>query len=145
MELPKDNIALAKWLTDYSRETSLLGTLGIEILEASPEKIVGTLPVGPKTHQPTGILHGGASVSLAEALASIGAWINITDKTKYAAVGLEINANHIRPKRDGLVTGEAIPLHRGRTTHVWDVRLYDEQRKLVCVSRCTIAIVEINA
>jgi uncharacterized protein (TIGR00369 family) len=96
--------------------------------------------VEPRTHQPFGLLHGGASVALAETVASVGAWLHI-DPAREAAVGLEINANHLRGVREGLVTATATPIHAGRTTHVWDVRIADEAGRPVCVSRCTVAIV----
>jgi len=115
--------------------------LGIELVEISKERVVGTMRVEKKVHQPFGLLHGGASVALAETLASLGAWMNIYESGR-AAVGLEINANHVRGKRDGVVTGTATPLHLGRSTHVWEIRLTDEAGKLVCVSRCTMAIVD---
>ncbi len=124
---------------DLDRE-SLIKTLGIEFLEASPERVVARMPVEPRVHQPFGLLHGGASVALAESVASTGAFICVMDQGM-SAVGLEINANHIKGKRDGVVTATALPLHRGRSTHVWEVRITDEDGKLVCVSRCTLAIV----
>jgi uncharacterized protein (TIGR00369 family) len=115
-------------------------TLGIEILELAPERVVATMPVDRRTHQPFGILHGGASVALAETVASLGAWMNV-DRDRYHAVGLEINANHLRAKSDGTVRATATPIHRGTTTHVWNIEIRDEQERLVCVSRCTMAIV----
>lgn len=118
----------------------LAGTLGIEFVELSPERVIATMPVARRTHQPFGLLHGGASVALAETVASVGAWLNI-DREREAAVGLEINANHLRGKRDGTVTATATPYHRGRSTHVWDVRIVDEAGRPVCVSRCTMAVV----
>ena len=99
------------------------------------------MPVGPKVHQPFGILHGGASVVLAETVASIGASVNI-DLGKQHAVGLEINANHIRAVHSGLVTGVATPIHKGRSTHVWYIEIRNDEGKLVCTSRCTLAIIE---
>lgn len=123
-----------------NRDQTLFGTLGIEITGATKEKIVATMPVGPRVHQPFGLLHGGASVALAETVASVGAWLNVAE-LGMAAVGLEINANHLRGKRDGTVTATATPLHLGRTTHVWSIEIADEAGKLVCVSRCTLAIV----
>jgi len=102
--------------------------------------VVATMPVDHRTRQPYGILHGGASVALAETVASIGATMNV-DRATSVAVGLEINANHMRPKRDGVVTGTATPIHRGKSTQVWDVRIVDEEGRLVCVSRCTLAVV----
>jgi 1,4-dihydroxy-2-naphthoyl-CoA hydrolase len=118
----------------------LAETLGIELTELSPEKVVATMPVDERTRQPFGILHGGASVALSETVASIAALLNI-DRATEVAMGLEINANHIRAKSEGIVTGTATPLHLGRTTQVWDVRIVDEQDRPVCISRCTIAIV----
>lgn len=119
---------------------TLLTTLGIEIVEASRERVVGRMPVGPKVHQPFGLLHGGASVALAETVASTAGLMQV-DREKETVVGLEINANHLRGKRDGVLTAIATPLHVGRKTHVFDVRITDEQGKLVCVSRCTLAVV----
>jgi uncharacterized protein (TIGR00369 family) len=114
--------------------------LGIEILELTSSRVVGTMPVDERTRQPYGLLHGGASVALAETLASLGAIMNI-DRQHSSAVGLEINANHIRAKREGSVRGTATPSHIGRSTHVWMIEIRDEEDRLVCVSRCTIAIV----
>ena len=125
--------------TEFTRGT-LPDVLGIELIEMTPTRLVATMPVARRVHQPFGLLHGGASVVLAETLASMGAWLNI-DQATQAAVGLEINANHLRGVREGLVTGVAMPLHIGRSTHVWDIRITNEDGKLVCVSRCTIAII----
>lgn len=115
--------------------------LGIELVEIGKDRVVATMRVEKRVHQPFGLLHGGASVAMAETLASLGAWMNIYESGR-AAVGLEINANHVRGKRDGVVTGTATPLHLGRSTHVWEVRLTDEAGKLICISRCTMAIVD---
>ena len=120
--------------------TTLLSTLGIEIVEATKERVVARMPVGPKVHQPFGLLHGGASVALAETVASTGAWMNV-DQARERVVGLEINANHLRAKRDGELTAVASPVHVGRRTQVWEVRITDEQGKAVCVSRCTLAVI----
>jgi 1,4-dihydroxy-2-naphthoyl-CoA hydrolase len=127
-------------LFPHPQRETLLSTLGIEIVEASKERVVGRMPVGPKVHQPFGLLHGGASVALAETVASTGGWMQV-DQSKEGVVGLEINANHLRAKRDGMLTAIATPAHIGRRTHVWDVRITDEDGKLVCVSRCTLAVV----
>ncbi len=113
-------------------------TLGIAFLEVSPDRVVATMPVSPRVHQPFGLLHGGASVVLAESAASVGTWLNCDPDTE-RAVGIEINANHVRAKRTGTLTAEALPLHRGRTTMVWDVRIRVAAGRLVCVSRCTVA------
>jgi len=119
---------------------TLLTTLGIEITEAGKRRVVARMPVGPKVHQPFGLLHGGASVALAETVASTGAWMNV-DRERETIVGIEINANHMRGKRDGVVTAVATPVHVGRRTQVWEIRITDEQEKVVCISRCTIAVV----
>ena len=118
----------------------LADRLGIEIIELSAERVVATMPVDDRTRQPFGILHGGASVALAETVASLGAILNV-DVGKSTAVGLEINANHLRAKRDGMVRATATPFHVGRSTQVWDVRIVDENEKPVCISRCTLAVV----
>ncbi len=123
--------------------TSLDQTLGIEYEHASGEKVVATMPVGPRVHQPLGYLHGGASVVLAESVASVGASAAaLPDKV---AFGLEINANHIRPAKDGLLRATGTPLHNGRTTAVWEVRIEDERERLICVSRVTLALVPADA
>lgn len=114
--------------------------LGIEVIELGPSQVVATMPVDARTRQPFGLLHGGASVALAETTASLGAFANI-DGTRFAAVGLEINANHIRAMREGTVRATAEPIHVGRTTQVWSIRIVDEQDRMVCAARCTIAIV----
>ncbi|MBZ0249739.1 MAG: hotdog fold thioesterase [Burkholderiales bacterium] len=122
------------------QQETLLATLGIEVTEATRERVVATMPVGPRVHQPFGLLHGGASVALAETVASTAAWMNV-DQAAEIVVGIEINANHLRAKRDGVVTATATPLHVGRRTQVWDVRIADEEGRLVCASRCTLAVV----
>jgi uncharacterized protein (TIGR00369 family) len=124
---------------DRQKET-LLTTLGIEFVEAGKERVVARMPVGPKVHQPFGLLHGGASVALAETVASTGAWMNC-DQARERVVGIEINANHLRALRDGVVTAVATPVHVGRRTQVWQVHIADEKGKAVCVSRCTLAVV----
>lgn len=121
----------------------LAHTLGIEMIDLNPERIVATMPVDERTRQPFGILHGGASVGLAETVASIAALLNI-DREKFVAMGLEINANHVRAKSDGVVTAIGTPLHRGRTTQLWEIRIQDEQERLICMSRCTIAVVPLE-
>jgi uncharacterized protein (TIGR00369 family) len=120
-------------------EAGLIGALGIAFVEMTPERVVATMPVTPRHHQPFGYLHGGASVTLAETVASLGAFLNCPPGM--VAFGLEINANHLRPKRDGLLTATALPLHRGRTSHVWEIKIRDEEDRLICVARCTVAIV----
>ena len=113
--------------------------LGIEMTELTDDSLRGRMPVDERTRQPGGVLHGGASVLLAETLASWGASFTVDPDANYC-VGMEINANHLRPVADGWVTGEARPVSRGRTTQVWDIRITDEQGKLICISRCTMAV-----
>ena len=119
--------------------TSLDQTLGIQYVEVSGDRVVATMPVGPRVHQPMGVLHGGASVVLAESVASVGA--TSAALPEKVAMGMEINANHLRPVREGLLRATATPLHNGRTTAVWEVRIEDERERLVCVSRVTLALV----
>lgn len=123
-----------------TQEETLLKTLGIEALECTREKVVLRMPVEPRVHQPYGLLHGGASIALAETAASMGAMMQI-DRATHAAVGIEINANHLRGKRDGYVIATATPIHTGRSTQVWGVNIVDEEGKAICVSRCTLAVV----
>jgi len=118
----------------------MAAAMGIEIVSLTPEKVVATMPVDHRTQQPFGLLHGGASAALAETVASLGAYLNVDPETQ-AAVGVELNANHLRGKTEGIVTATATPVRRGRTIHVWDIKIEDEESRLVCVSRCTLAIV----
>jgi len=114
--------------------------IGIEFTEITNDSISARMPVNEKTHQPYGILHGGASVVLAESLGSVASNM-IIDSNKYISVGLEVNANHLRPVKSGFVTGICKPIHIGGKTHVWDIRLYDDRGKMNCVSRLTVAII----
>ena len=120
---------------------TLLEQLHIRFTEVGDDYLVATMPVDHRTVQPAGLLHGGASAALAESLGSFGAYL-IVDVSKFDCVGIEINANHVRAKRDGVVTGTARVLHLGRSTQVWDIRIVDEQERLVCVSRLTVAVVK---
>ncbi|HEY0067023.1 MAG TPA: hotdog fold thioesterase, partial [Flavisolibacter sp.] len=115
--------------------------IGIRITEVGDDYLRGTMPVDHRTRQPAGILHGGASVALAETLGSIAAYMTVDRATK-TCVGLEINANHVRSVREGEVTGTAKPLHIGSSTQVWSIEITDAQGRLVCVSRITIAVLE---
>jgi 1,4-dihydroxy-2-naphthoyl-CoA hydrolase len=124
-----------------TREGSVWDILDIKLLSAEKEKVVATMPIGPHHRQQIGYLHGGISVTLAESIASLGTVLNI-DAERQMAFGLEINANHLRPKREGLLTATATPIHKGRTTFVWDIQIRDENDKLVCISRCTVAVVD---
>ncbi|MDP9367454.1 MAG: hotdog fold thioesterase [Chloroflexota bacterium] len=120
----------------------LLEALGIEIRELAPEQVVVTMPITARHLQPFGFLHGGASLALAETAASLGGLLHCLPG--HAAFGLEINANHLRPKREGILIATGAPLHLGRTTQVWDVKIADEEGRLVCVSRCTLAVVRLD-
>ncbi len=122
-------------------QNTLVQTLGIEITEIGPDFLRGTMPVTPTVQQPMGILHGGASVTLAETLGSVGAAL-ILDVSKSYPVGLEINANHIKSVSSGMVTGTARPLHLGRKTHVWDITMCNDKNQITCISRLTVAILD---
>src|ERR1700730_17455470 len=137
MDISSDEIVA---MINSTRVGSVWDVLDIRLVSAEKDRMVATMPVGPNHRQQVGYLHGGISITLAESVASLGTVLNI-DASKQMAFGLEINANHLRPKRDGQLTGVATPIHRGRTTHVWDVQIIDENDKLICVSRCTIAVV----
>lgn len=117
----------------------LADVLGITFEEVTNERVVATMPITPDHLQPLGYLHGGASVALAETVASIGATSSLLPEK--VAFGLEINANHVRPKKEGTLRAVASRLHAGRSTQIWDVRITDEEERLVCVSRCTLAVV----
>ena len=119
----------------------LVARLGIELVESGPDWLRGRMPVDERTRQPFGLLHGGASVVLAESLASFASAAAI-DLRQKLPVGLEINANHLRGVREGWVIGTARIVHLGRTTHVWDIRIVDEADRPVCISRCTVAIID---
>jgi 1,4-dihydroxy-2-naphthoyl-CoA hydrolase len=122
---------------------TLINALGITITTLEKGKVIATMPVDERTRQPFGLLHGGASVALAETVASIGAY-ELVDKETEAVAGLEINANHVRGKREGLVTATATVLHQGKTTMVWDIKIADENDQLICVSRCTMAVLKLK-
>ena len=118
---------------------TMVAHVGIEFTEIGADYMIARMPVDFRTHQPLGLLHGGASVVLAETLGSIAAH-SCLDVEKQYAVGLEINANHVRSVAKGFVYGKATPLHIGRNTHVWDIRITNETGQLVCISRLTVAI-----
>jgi 1,4-dihydroxy-2-naphthoyl-CoA hydrolase len=120
---------------------TLVGHLGIEVIAVGEDFIEAKMPVDHRTHQPLGLLHGGASVALAETLGSIAATCCVDVKTQYC-VGLEINANHIRSVRDGFVYGITKPLHIGKKTQVWEVKITNDQKQLVCISRITLAVID---
>jgi len=111
----------------------------MEWTELGDDYIKIRMPVDQRTKQPYGLLHGGASCALAETVGSVAAHL-VIDSSKFICVGLDINANHVRSARQGYVTGIATPLHLGATTHVWDIKIYDDANKLICISRLTIAV-----
>jgi 1,4-dihydroxy-2-naphthoyl-CoA hydrolase len=137
---------MAIWFRNYTLDEvklrgqgTMVDHIGIEITELGDDFLRGIMPVDHRTVQPMGLLHGGASAALAETLGSLAANL-VVDGDKQYCVGLDINANHIRPARGGMVTGTARPLHLGRTTQVWSIEILDEQNKLVCISRLTMAV-----
>jgi 1,4-dihydroxy-2-naphthoyl-CoA hydrolase len=113
--------------------------IGIEWVEVGEDFLKAKMPVDHRTNQPYGLLHGGASCVLAETIGSVASAM-VVDHSKFVCVGLEINANHVRSARQGFVTGVATALHLGTNTHVWDIKIFDELTKLVCVSRLTVAV-----
>ena len=139
---------MAIWYRQYSLEdlrgkglATMVEHLGITITEIGNDYLKGTMPVDHRTVQPMGILHGGASVALAETLGSLAANYVVDYQSKYC-VGLDINANHIRAARKGLVTGVARPIHIGSSTQVWSIEITDEDDRLVCISRLTMAVLD---
>ena len=138
MSLWKQPADLAR-LNDWSANT-MMEALGIRITAVGDDWLAGSMPVDQRTHQPYGLLHGGASVALAETLGSTAAMLTL-DPERELAVGLDINANHIRGVRCGTVTGTAKALHIGRTTQVWEIRIENEEGALVCISRITMAVI----
>jgi 1,4-dihydroxy-2-naphthoyl-CoA hydrolase len=127
-------------LNQYSPNT-LSAHLGIEFIEVGDDFISAKMPVDHRTHQPLGLLHGGASVALAETLGSVAAFCCVDQQLQYC-VGLEINANHIKGVRSGFVIGTTRPVHVGKRTHVWDIRIVNEAQELVCTSRITMAVID---
>lgn len=125
----------------FGRGGDLAAQLDIQLTEVGPDYLRGTMPVDARTRQPFGLLHGGASVSLAETLGSMAANFCV-DTSKFYCVGQEINANHIRSARSGRVTGTARPIHLGNRSQVWDIRIEDEAGRLVCISRLTMSVIE---
>jgi 1,4-dihydroxy-2-naphthoyl-CoA hydrolase len=139
MQLFRPDITPEK-LNNLSANT-MVEHLGIVFTEVGEDYIKGRMPVDHRTHQPYGILHGGASVALAETLGSVAAHCTVMHQNRFC-VGLEINANHIRPVKEGFVTGTARPIHIGKRTQIWEVRLTTETGELVCISRITLAILD---
>lgn len=125
-------------INEVMHKDTLMHHLGITITDCTDTALIGTMPVDKRTLQPFGILHGGASVALAETLGSMAAWMALPEHQ--IAVGMDIQANHFRPVTSGTVTGKATPLHLGKTTQVWDIAITNEDGKLVCASRINMAI-----
>ena len=117
-------------------ENTLMETLKIKYTEIGEDYLVATMPVNKKVHQPLGLLHGGASVALAESVGSMASHFFI-DTTKYEARGIEITANHVKSKREGIVTATAKIIHRGRNTHLWEIKIVDEEGKLISICKLT--------
>lgn len=122
-------------------ENTMGAWLAIQFTGIGPNYLRATMPVDHRSHQPYGLLHGGASAALAETIGSVASWLCI-DPDHQICVGMEINCNHVRGKRDGIVTATASPLHLGATSHVWDIRITDERDRLICVSRLTVAVLK---
>lgn len=133
-----DPLPSLEQLVEMQRNT-IIDCLGIVVTEIGDDYLCGTMPVDKRTHQPFGILHGGASVVLAESLGSLAANLCVEPGKQYC-VGLDINANHLRSVSSGIVTGTARPIHVGRTTHVWEIDIRNEEDKRVCISRLTMAV-----
>ncbi|MCY7352282.1 MAG: hotdog fold thioesterase [Cytophagaceae bacterium] len=127
----------------FGRNT-LIEHLGIEFLEISTDFLAARMPVDHRTHQPFGLLHGGASVALAESMGSMAGLMVLENPETQHCVGVEINANHLRSVTEGWVYGRCVPLHVGRRSHVWEIKISDEAGQLVCVSRITIMVVEVK-
>ncbi|MBU6198605.1 MAG: hotdog fold thioesterase [Xanthomonadaceae bacterium] len=142
MPIWKQPVALEQ-LNALNRNT-MMAAIGIVFTEVGDDYLRATMPVDARTHRPYGMLHGGASAALAETLGSTGGMMTIGAENG-DIVGIEINANHVRAVRSGVVTGTARPLHLGRSTQVWEIRIEDEQQRLVCISRLTLAVVARNA
>jgi 1,4-dihydroxy-2-naphthoyl-CoA hydrolase len=121
--------------------TTLASHLNIVFTEVGDDFLRAEMPVDATTHQPYGLLHGGASAALAETVGSVASWMTI-NRDKQICVGIEINCNHVKAKRDGKVTATVRPLHIGATTHVWDIKIEDEKQRLVCISRLTVAVLK---
>ena len=138
MAIWKQSIDLDR-INSWNKNT-LVEHLGMRVTEVGDEHVRGTMPVDARTKQPFGLLHGGASVALAESLGSLAANL-VLESDKEMAVGLDINANHVRAVTSGHVTGTARPLHLGRSTQVWEIHIVDEDERLVCISRLTMAVV----
>ncbi len=137
------NLTLAQ-IIKHNLNAATMGThLGMEFVALGPNYLQMSMPVDERTKQPYGLLHGGASCALAETVGSVASAL-VIDTSKQICVGLEINANHIRATKKGKVIATATKIHLGSTTHVWDIKIHDENEKLVCVSRLTVAILPLK-
>ncbi len=136
------NLTLADF--DGMSRNTLDNHLGIELTEIGPDYLKATMPVDHRTKQPYGLLHGGASLVLAETLGSFGAAM-VIDLNEFICVGQEINANHLKSVRSGFVTGISRPIHIGSTSQVWDIKIYDDQERIICISRITVAVMKKKA
>ena len=139
---------MAIWFGEFDKDFisergkgTMIEHLGIELVEVGDDFLKCRMPVDRRTHQPAGLLHGGASVALAETMGSAAAF-HCIDRERFYCVGQEINANHVRGVTGGWVYGVARPAHIGRTSHVWEIRITDERDKLVCISRITMAVID---
>jgi 1,4-dihydroxy-2-naphthoyl-CoA hydrolase len=142
---------MAIWFRAYNLESikdvgkgNLGEHLGIELIELGDNYLKGRMPVDARTKQPTGVLHGGASTAFAESLGSIAGNL-VIDMNKFTCVGLDINANHLRPVSEGYVYGIAFPFHLGKKTQVWSIEIHNSEGKLICISRLTLAVIEYNS
>jgi 1,4-dihydroxy-2-naphthoyl-CoA hydrolase len=129
-------------INDFNKNT-ILEVLEIKVVDFGEDSLVATMPVGPRVHQPFGVLHGGASCVLAESVGSIASNLCLDHEKQYAA-GLEINANHIRPVKDGMLTATARKVHLGSSTHIWNIEIVDDKNNLVCASRLTMVVLNKN-
>lgn len=133
----KRNVSLEQ--LNKSSKNTMMESLKLQYVDIGPDYLQATMPVGPHVHNPIGILHGGASVALAETLGSMASWLLLEDDTHYP-VGLEISANHIRSLKDGHLNGTAMPIHIGKQTHVWEIQMTNDNGDLVSISRFTVFV-----
>ena len=142
MSIWYDKTITLQKIKDFGKDT-MANSLGLEWTEIGDDFLKMSMPVDARTRQPYGMLHGGASCVLAETLGGVASAL-VIDMDKFYCVGLEINANHLKSVKEGPVTGYCTPLHLGKNTHVWDIKIFDTSQKLICVSRLTMAIIPIN-
>jgi 1,4-dihydroxy-2-naphthoyl-CoA hydrolase len=142
MSIWYDKTITLQKIKDFGKDT-MANSLGLEWTEIGDDFLKMSMPVDERTRQPYGMLHGGASCVLAETLGGVASAL-VIDMDKFYCVGLEINANHLKSVKEGTVTGYCTPLHLGKNTHVWDIKIFDTSQKLICVSRLTMAIIPIN-